>query len=140
MKSLKLLSIIFAALLLTSCGPEGKASIEKSLVVEQVNKNSKDVNCSDCLRSVYAYKVKLKTNSGSVYYYTDYKHEVGDTLLSIFEFTDSRDGIIKQTEYERDSIIEVNKKIQKKNDELELYNELLMGIIQDNATKDKKYE
>jgi len=137
MKQFKLLSVLLVAILFTSCGPEGEASIENSLVVEQVEKTVESSNCSDCLQSIYPYRVKLKTNSGSVFYYTNYKHEVGDTLLSIFEFTDSRDGIIKTTENARDSIIDVNVKLIKKNEELELYNSLLMGIIQENALKTK---
>jgi hypothetical protein len=135
MKQFKLVLVLLVGLVFTSCSPEGEASIEKSLVVERVEQTVASSNCSDCLQSVYSYRVKLKANSGSVFYYTDYKHEIGDTLISIFEFTDSRDGIIKTTESQRDSLIEMNTKFKKKNDELELYNSILMGIIQENALK-----
>lgn len=121
--------------MLSSCGPEGDASIEQSLVVDQIEKAKKQSNCESCLQNRYSYRIKLKTNSGNVFYYTDYKHEVGDTLLSIFEFTDSRDGIIKQREAVVDSLETVNHRLSKKNDELELYNKLLMGIIQENVHK-----
>jgi hypothetical protein len=133
MKQSKFWSILLIGLAFTSCN-SGDAEIENTLVVEQVNTND-NPGCSDCLQSTYKYRVKLKTHSGSVSYYTDYKHEVGDTLVSIFEFTDNREGVIKKTEFIVDSLTEVNTKLQKKNDELTLYNELLMGIIQDNAKK-----
>jgi len=134
MKQFKLMLALFAIAILSSCGPEGDASIEQNLVVDQIEATNNS-GCQDCLESIYSYRVKLKANSGNVFYYTNYKHEVGDTLLSIFEFTDSRDGIIKTTENQRDSLLDVNEKIQKKNDELELYNSILMGIIQENALR-----
>jgi hypothetical protein len=134
MKQFKLALVLLIAVAFTSCSDEGEASIEKSLVVEQV-KSTGNSGCQSCLESAYSYRVKLKTHTGSVYYYTNYKHEVGDTLLSIFEFTDSRDGIIKTTEAKLDSVTTLNAKTQKKNAELELYNSLLMNIIQENAIK-----
>jgi hypothetical protein len=133
MKKFKLVLVLLVGLVLTSCNNED-ASIEKSLVVEQVNTNGSP-GCSDCLAAKYKYRIKLKTYSGSVSYYTDYKHEIGDTLVSLYEFTDNREGVIKQGESALDSLSYVNKNLQKKNDELELYNELLMGIVQDNAIK-----
>ena len=136
MKQFKLVLALLIAVSFTSCSEVGDASIEQSLVVEQIKTNSA-TNCQGCLASAYSYRVKLKTHTGNLYYYTNYKHEVGDTLLSIFEFTDSRDGIIKTREAMLDSITTVNNKTQKKNQELELYNTLLMGIIQDNALKTK---
>ena len=137
MKQFKLLSILLLAVFFTSCSEVGDASIEQSLVVEQVKTNSA-TDCQGCLASAYSYRVKLKTHTGNLYYYTNYKHEVGDTLLSIFEFTDSRDGIIKTTEALLDSVSILNTKTQKKNAELELYNSLLMNIIQDNALNEGK--
>lgn len=133
MKQFKFLSAMMIMLALVSCGP-GEAEIENTLVVEQVNTNSAS-ECSDCLESTYKYCVKLKSHSGEVYYYTNFKHEIGDTLVSIFEFTDSRESIIKKDRNLIDSLQEANVKLSKKNDELGLYNELLMGIIQENATK-----
>ena len=50
-------------------------------IVEQIKANEANSNCSDCLQEKYPYRVQLKTHTGSVYYYTSYKHEVGDTLL-----------------------------------------------------------
>ena len=104
MKQFKLVLALLIAIVFTSCDDTGDASIEKTLVVEQVKTTENTANCSTCLTNIYKYRIKLKTNSGNVFYYTDYKHEIGDTLLSIFEFTDSRDGIIKSTEYKLDSI------------------------------------
>ena len=136
MKKIKLVLVLLAGLTMTSCGPEGEASIEKDLVVDKVETTNASNDCSTCLQNTYNYKVTLKSHTGNVYYYTDYKHEVGDTLVSIFEFTDNREGVIKKREYVIDSLSTVNNKLQNKNDELELYNSLLMGIIQDNTIKE----
>lgn len=131
----KLLFILLIAIALTSCGEAGEASIENTLVVEQIKANENATNCSGCLQNSYKYRVQLTSHSGSVYYYTNYKHEVGDTLVSIFEFANNRESIIKHREYMLDSLTTVNQKLDKKNKELELYNELLMGIIQESSKK-----
>lgn len=136
MKKFKLVLVLLVGLTFTSCSDVGTSEIEKDLVVEKIESTKNNDQCSDCLQNSYSYRVQLQTKSGHVYYYTDYKHEVGDTLVSIFEFTDNREGVIKKNEYALDSLTFVNKKIQKKNNELELYNELLMGIIQDNVLKE----
>ncbi len=133
MKTLNL--IVISLLLLTSCTDEGSAIIENTLVVERVESTVQSSDCSDCLHNNYTYIVKLKSISGSVYYYTNFKHEIGDTLVSIFEFTDNREGVVKKTEMVLDSVQEDNTKLHKKNEELTLYNELLMGIIQDGVKK-----
>lgn len=133
MKKIKIFLTLAIAFTIVSCNEAGDASVESNLVVEQVQVNNEDGNCPSCLVNSYKYRVKLETNSGSIYYYTDYKHEAGDTLLSIFEFTDKRERIIKNMEVNADSLIEINSELEKKNNELELYNELLMGIIQENA-------
>lgn len=131
----RLLFILLIAIALTSCDGEGEASIEKTIVVEQIEANEINNQCNGCLQNSYSYRVKLTSHSGNVYYYTNYKHEVGDTLLSIFEITDNRDGIIKTTENKIDSLIGVNLKLTKKNEELELYNTLLIGIIKEGTNK-----
>jgi hypothetical protein len=131
MKQFKLLLALSCLIALSSCGdsPNVDARIDNSLVVEQIKVVSTDTN------GVSNYKVKLQTSEGAAYYYTDFKHEVGDTLTSIFEFSDNREQIIKQERATNDSLVEVNKKLVRKNDELTLYNELLMGIVQDNAKR-----
>ncbi len=125
MKQFKFLSVLLITLALTSCN---EAEIQNALVVEQINVVEE---CTDC----YQYRVKLKTTSGVAYYLTDYKHEVGDTLVSIFEFKDNREGSFKKTELVIDSLNLLNSQLQKKNDELTLYNQILMGIIQENTKK-----
>ena len=131
MKQFKLLLALSCLLVVSSCGdsPNIDARIDNSLVVEQIKVVSTDTN------GVSQYKVKLQTSEGAAYYFTDYKHEVGDTLTSIFEFTDNRDQIIKQEQVVNDSLMIINKRLVRKNDELTLYNELLMGIVQDNAKR-----
>jgi len=134
MKQFKLFAVI-GLLSLASCTDEGRAEIENNLVVELIKKNELNKECSSCFQNNYEYRVRLKSESGAVWYYTNYKHEVGDTLVSIFEFTDSRERVLKNRELAIDSLADINKKLQKKNDELILYNELLIGIIQDGAKK-----
>lgn len=110
-----------------SCSSD--VTIENTIVVEQVD-------VSD--REDFLYKVKLQnacSECGEVFYYTNYKHQVGDTLVSIFEFTDNRESLLKIERSKLDSISVENQNLNKKNKELQLYNELLMGIIQENATK-----
>ncbi len=131
----KLLFILSVVALLTSCTSVGDASVENTLVVEQVKSNVEDKQCTSCLQNKYTYRIKLTTNSGNLYYYTNFKHEVGDTLLSIFEFTDHREKLVKNERQINDSLTEAYNKVAKKNAELTLYNELLMGIIQEDAKK-----
>ena len=84
MKQFKLILFAIAATTLVSCDG-GESSIEQTLLVEQVNINNnlKEKDCSQCsVSDIYKYRIKIKSYSGATYYYTDYKHEVGDTLLS----------------------------------------------------------
>jgi hypothetical protein len=129
MKQFKLLLALSCLIAITSCESEPNidARIDNNLVVEQIKLVSTDSV------GVSSYKVKLETSEGVALYYTGFKHEVGDTLTSIFEFTDNREQIIKQERLINDSLMIINNKLVRKNDELSLYNELLMGIIQDNA-------
>jgi len=136
MKQFKLFAVI-GLLLLSSCTDEGEAAIENNLVVEQIRANEVNNQCVDCLQNNYKYRVKLESTYGTIWYYTNYKYEVGDTLISVFEFTDNREVVVKKTEMVLDSVQEANTKLHKKNEELTLYNELLMGIIQDGAKKNQ---
>lgn len=132
MKQFKFLLVAFAAITLTSCMEESE--IEKTIMVEKVETNDKNnAPCSDCPEDTYDYKIKLKSESGKVYYYTNFKHEVGDTLISIFEFKDNGEKATKAKQYEVDSLVELNKKILKKNEELETYNQILLEIIKDKS-------
>ncbi|MEK6828803.1 MAG: hypothetical protein AABY15_01665 [Nanoarchaeota archaeon] len=134
MKNLNLL--IISLLFLTSCTDEGVSTVEKTLVVEQIEVNA-ETSCENCLEKEYRYRVKINSNSGEVYYYTNYRHEVGDTLVSSFEFADASKDELKEKTYEVDSLREANRIIQKRVDQLSLHNELLIGIIQENTLKNK---
>lgn len=134
MKQFKFLLFAIAAIALTSCNDT--AEIEKTIVVEKVETNNKsNHNCGNCPESKYDYKIRIKSESGDVYYYTNFKHEVGDTLISIFEFKDNGNKAVKNKQHELDSIVDLNSKLQKKNEELQIYNELLIGIIKDKSVK-----
>lgn len=146
MKQFKLFAILSLLTFLSSCSQP--AIVEKTLLAEQIEVNLNS-NCEDCLEKNYRYKVKLGSNSGEIYYYTNYKHEVGDTLVSSYEFFDAKENSIKQknelidslineiTKLQKnelaDSLINENVKLQKKISELSLYNQLLLEIIQNNA-------
>ena len=126
----KLLFILAVTFSLSSCVSDYvDAHLNDHVVVEQIKLISTDTN------GVSNYQVKLQTSQGGAYYYTTYKHEAGDTLVSIFEFTDHREKLVKNERQVNDSLTEAYSKIAKKNAELTLYNELLMGIIQENAKK-----
>ena len=136
MKNLKLFSIVSLIIFMSSCSEQVVSNIEKTLVVEQIEANL-DVNCDNCLEKDYRFKVKLRSQSGEVYYYTNYKHEVGDTLISSFEFYDTKKNDVRERDNIIDSLVDVNEKLNKKNESLSLHNELLLGIIQENAVKQK---
>jgi hypothetical protein len=117
MKQFKLVLVALAAMVLVSC-EEGESEIEQTLVVEQVNINGGDIDkdCDQCgLKNQYKYKIKIKSNSGETYYFTDYKHEVGDTLLSskMFVQQEVEDRAALKNEVARlqkvnDSLVEAN--------------------------------
>jgi len=114
MKKFKL--ILLVGLALTFCGPS-ESEIEEFVVVEQVTVTEDvDKDCGGCgISSKYKYKMKFKTYSGYSYYYSDYKHEAGDTLLSskMFiqqEMEDRANLILEVKELNRvnDSLVEAN--------------------------------
>lgn len=110
--------VIFLCLsvaLLSSCVHENDAEIIESVVVEQVNvlpesdKNCEKQTCDP--EDIYRYKIKLQTSDGTAYYYTNYKHEVGDTLMASEIF-------IQHEVAERSELKEEIKRLQRTNDSL----------------------
>ena len=87
-----LLSTIFV-----SCGP---SKINDAVVVEQIDvlENTDGQN--------YKYKVKLKTSPGTLetYYYTNYRFQVGDSLISYYEHFDKKNTEISRLKRENDSL------------------------------------
>jgi len=83
MKQFKFLLVAIAPLVFASSCVE-KTHVEEVHVVEQVNVVEKpSPDCSGCgIENRYKYNMKIKTYSGTAYFYSNYKHEVGDTLLS----------------------------------------------------------
>jgi len=122
----KLLFILAITFSLLSC-VDGyvDAEIYDNMVVEQIKLVSTDTS------GVSHYKVKLATHQGGAYYYTTYRHEAGDTLVSIFEFTDHREQLLKNEKAVSDSIKNELKMVTKKNIELTLYNEMLSKVAFD---------
>lgn len=86
---LSILSITFA-----SCGD---AKLYDAVVVEQINiLDGKD----------YKYEVKLKTdiNNDDAYYYTNFRFQVGDTLVSYYQFFEGKNAEIGRLSQENDSL------------------------------------
>jgi len=72
---MKNILILLTSLVLLSCDD---AKMSDAIVVEQIN----ILNGSS-----HKYEVKLKTdvNSNDVFYYTNFRHQVGDTMISFYE-------------------------------------------------------
>ena len=121
MKKFNFIFIALAIVFLTSCEP---SKMSDAVIVEQINETD-DSECEGC----HKYEVKLKTYYGETYYLTNYRHAVGDTLFSKSEFRDLRLKAIESRNREIDSLKKLNSNLSKKNEELEVYNQLLIGIV-----------
>ena len=93
----KLFGIIAIATILTSCSD---ANINDAVVVERIDvlENTEGQN--------HKYKVKLKTSSlgSDAFYYTDYRFQVGDSLISYYEYFDKNNSEIARLKKENDSL------------------------------------
>lgn len=78
----KIAITLMMASMLASCTTH-TAEISDSVVVEQINVLE---------GKSHKYEVKFKTTSTScsAYYYTNFRHQVGDTLISYYEFFQSK--------------------------------------------------
>lgn len=126
MRKINFIFIALVSILITSCEA---SEMSDAVVVEQVNNNDVPGDFEDC----YRYEVKLKTYKGETYYLTNYKHSVGDTLFSKSEFRDLRLKAIESRDKRIDSLSQANVKLSKKVEELEMYNQFLIGIIKNNT-------
>lgn len=90
----KLITIFIISIVFVSCGP---AKLDNNVVVEQINILEKDN---------YKYEVKLKTreSEADAYYYTNFRFQVGDTLVSYYEFFEGKNSEIKRLVKENDSL------------------------------------
>lgn len=90
-----LIILLIAAITLSSCGP---AKIFDNVVVEQIN--VLDGN------KEYKYEVKLHTgpNETFAYYYTNFRFQVSDTLISYLEFFEGKNSEIRKLSRENDSL------------------------------------
>jgi len=129
----KLLFILTTVALLTSCSHENiDAQINDNLIIEQIKLINTDEN------GIAHYVAKIQTVQGRAYYYTTYRHEAGDTLLSIYEFSDSRGKIAKRELQINDSIkVDLDNALEKIN-ELTLYNEMLSKVAFDKMKNEYK--
>ena len=88
------ISILSLSTLLTSCSD---AQLTDAVVVEQIN----IVNGSS-----HKYQVKLHTDNSSsdAYYNTNHRFQVGDTLVSYYEFFESKNSEVRRISKENDSL------------------------------------
>lgn len=89
-----LIAILIIAATFTSCDD---AKIYDDVVVEQINILE---------AQTYKYEVKLHTanNYASAYYYTNFRFQVSDTLVSFFEFFEGKNIELKKLSIENDSL------------------------------------
>jgi len=106
----KLFAVLMIAFAMTSCVDSSK--IDDTIVVEQINimegQNHK-------------YEVKLKTRdaeSGKVFFYTNYRFQVGDTMTVLSEYFGKKDEEIRRLKFELDSL-------KKEHEKTKYYLELL---------------
>ena len=92
---MKKLFLVLMPLVLFSCE---SAKLNEAVVVEQIN----------VLESgAYKYEVKLHTqssNSADAFYYTNFRFQVSDTLVSFFEFFEGKNIELKKMTRENDSL------------------------------------
>lgn len=118
--------IIFSILvigILTSCG---HAVIEGNPVVEQININTGTEG--------HKYTVKLITKNGDddAYMSTDFRYQVGDTLISLYENFETR---MKPTQDSLFVYKELVKTLQKENESLKTYQQFLQSKIPNSEIK-----
>jgi hypothetical protein len=110
-------------LVIASCG----RTVRDKMYVEKVE-NSDD--------SDYLYRVTIDSDmNDGVTYYTNYKYEVGDSLASIGEFNfEAKEKFVNQSMLV-DSLRAQNDNLKKENQELKLFNGLLINVIKDSIKK-----
>ena len=96
MKKITLIAISIFSLstLLTSCS---SAQLTDAVVVEQINIVD---------GTAHKYQVKLHTDneSNDAYYNTNHRFQVGDTLVSYYEFFESKNSEVRRISKENDSL------------------------------------
>ena len=88
------ISIFLLSTLLTSCSD---AQLSDAVVVEQINIVE---------GSSHKYQVKLHTDVGGcdAFYNTNHRFQVGDTLVSYYEFFEAKNSDIRRISKENDSL------------------------------------
>lgn len=123
MKKLHLVIALLSSILF-SCGDPAK--IDKNPIIEQVNLLGPESNTK--------YEVKLRTqvNSKNTYMYTNFKYQVGDTLISFMEYFESR---LKPVTDSLSSYKLQNEKLLKENEGLRTYTKFLESKILEEKLK-----
>lgn len=112
--------LILTVLVLASCG----RTVRDKMYVEKVE-NSED--------SDYLYRVTIDSDmEDGVSYYTNYKYEVGDSLLSPGEFNGE---LFNNQSVKIDSLILENKRLKKDVEDLRMFNGLLIQVIKDSIKR-----
>jgi len=110
----KILLILTLAITLTSC--RDSSTIESNPVVSQININSGN--------SAYKYEVffKTQTQSEDSRMLTNFRYQVGDTLISFYEYFESR---LKPTQDSLKVYMQRNLEMSKENTNLKTYSKYL---------------
>lgn len=115
MKNLKfLIPVLF--LFLISCD----AIIRDKVYVEAVQDSDIDS---------YLYRITLESSNTTVYYYTDFKYQVGDSLLTNSQLSFKNSNVLDYSIKNNDSLKIENEKLNSKIEELTLINKLLLEIV-----------
>jgi hypothetical protein len=90
-------NIIFAFIVMLSLASCSDAQLTDAVVVEQINIVD---------GTSHKYQVKLHTDNGSneAYYNTNHRFQVGDTLVSYYEFFEGKNQDIRRISRENDSL------------------------------------
>lgn len=89
-------NLIFAFIVILSLA-SCDAQLTDAVVVEQINITND---------TAHKFQVKLRTDNGSsdAYYNTNHRFQVGDTLVSYYEFFEAKNSEVKRLSKENDSL------------------------------------
>lgn len=120
----KLFFTLVLLIVLSSCG----GTMYDRAYIEKVE-NSQN--------SDYLYMVTLSSHENEVTYFTNYKFQVGDSLVSSNEALYKNKNDLSRAYEFNDSLIRENLNLHEKIEELEAYNKILIKITQTQNSIDK---
>lgn len=115
---MKTILILLTGLILMSCA---EAKINDAVVVEQINILDPG--------SSHKYEVTLKSSNRTVFYYTNFRHQVGDTLISYYEFFENKKGNLEDKNLQIKNLTREKDSIKKELEFSNYYLRLLQGKL-----------